>query len=208
MIKALLLIFSPVATWDRLVQARRGVISIWLLHVMPLLVLAAAVEGYGLVRWGKWQSSIAQVRHYTKNEVIVFEAGQILLSLVVVFLTAYLLKSLGETFHGRHTFKQAFTAVGYGLGPLFLLRLANALPFIPSWLCWVVGVLMAISALYHGVPKALDPDPPQAFGLFVMTAILVFFISGLICFITTGFLQGWFTKLDGWVSSLAGSLPF
>ena len=61
------------------------------------------------------------------------EAAQILLSLGVVFCGASLLKSIGETFHGRHTYTQAFTAVAYSLGPFFLLRLLDVFPGISPW---------------------------------------------------------------------------
>ena len=39
-----------------------------------------------------------------------------------------MVKSIGETFHGRHTYTQAFTTVAYSLSPLFLLRLLDAFP--------------------------------------------------------------------------------
>ncbi len=208
MIKALLLIFRPGPTWDRIVEARRGVFFILMLYVIPLLAVTGAGEGYGLAHWGKWQPALAHRRHYTTNEVVLFEVGQGLLSLVVVFLGAFLLKSIGETFHGRHSFRQAFTAVGYGLGPYFLLRLVDAGSAVSPWVSWGVGILLAINALYYGVPRALEPDPPQAFGLFLMIALLLLLVTGLARFLTAWYLQGEFTRLEEWVSSVAASLPF
>ena len=55
MIKALLLIFDPIATWEGILRARRGMVSILVVYLLPLLLLTSACEGYGLVHWGKWQ---------------------------------------------------------------------------------------------------------------------------------------------------------
>src|SRR5436190_7974956 len=108
MIKALLLIFEPVAAWDRIARAQRSVMFIFFMYLLPMLLLTAIVEGYGLEHWGKARE-IGPKRVYTRGEVILFETGQTLLYILVVWIGAKLIKSSGETFHGRHTFTQAFT---------------------------------------------------------------------------------------------------
>ena len=122
MIKALLLIFDPMATWEGIFRARRSLAFILVMYLLPLLLLASAAEGYGLVHWGKWQGEVGRAPSSSPvREAVVVETGQFLLSLVVVFVGANMIKSIGETFHGRHTYTQAFTTVAYGLSPLFLL---------------------------------------------------------------------------------------
>ena len=122
MIKALLLIFEPIATWEGILRARRSMGFILVIYVLPLLLITSAAEGYGLVHWGKWQGEVGRLKNFSLGEAVVVEVAQFVLSLGVVFFGANLLKSIGETFHGRHTYTQAFTAVAYSLGPLFLLR--------------------------------------------------------------------------------------
>ena len=80
-------------------------------------------------------------RSFPLSEAVVVEAAQILLSLGVVFVGANLVKSIGETFHGRHTYTQAFTAVAYSLGPLFLLRLLDAFTGVSPWVTWAIGIM-------------------------------------------------------------------
>src|SRR5437879_672965 len=126
MIKALLLVFEPSATWERIWRARRGLGFIFFVHLLPLLVLVSVAEGYGLYHWGKLRE-FGPRRYYSKGEAIVFEAAQALLYVAVVFIGAKLIKSIGETFHGRHTFTQAFAAVAYGLSPFLTLHLLDAL---------------------------------------------------------------------------------
>ena len=58
MIKALMLVFMPVRTWDEIVQAQRGVLKILTIYLLPLLLVTSLIEGYGLVHWGEPQTII------------------------------------------------------------------------------------------------------------------------------------------------------
>jgi hypothetical protein len=209
MIKALLLIFFPVRAWERVFRARRSPWFILAVFLIPLLVLSSAGEAYGLVHWGKWQNAmVREPKTFARGEAALFEALQFLLTLGVVLINAGLLKSTGGTFHTRHTFAEAFTAIAYGLSPLFLCRLLNASSDVPPWLSWAVGVVLSMMVLYHGVPKIMQPDPAHAFGLYVITSLLVLFTTGLLQLITACYLMGKFPKLTTFIASLAGRLPF
>lgn len=208
MIKAFSLIFRPSTTWEGIVLARRGVAFILFAYLAPLLALIAAGEAAGLIFWGKWIGAIQHLHKYAAGEIVFLELGLTLLTIGLVFVTAFLLRSFGATFHKRHTFAQSFTVVAYGLGPLFLLRLLNAFSFISPWVAWGIGLFLTWGALYYGVPKALDPDPPQAFGLFILTSLLTVMATGLLAFITAFYLQGRFPRLEAMLSHLSACLPF
>jgi hypothetical protein len=209
MIQALLLIFSPTGTWERIFRARRSTAYILFIYLLPLLILTCAAEAYGLHVWGKNQGSeVVHLKHFPINEAILFEVAQFLLSLFIVFLGAKLVQSVGQTFHGRHTFNQTFRAVAYGLGPLFLLRLLDAFPAMSPWISWAIGILLTIAVLYQGLPKILEPDPPHAFGLYLMTSLLLLLITGLIRFITAWYLKGKFPQVEAFIADLAARLPF
>ena len=175
-IRALLLIFDPVATWDRIVQARHGIAFIVAAYLVPCLLLAEVASGFGLVHWGK-TDPYGIKQQMTFRQAIVFEVARFLLDLAVVFGSAKTVKALGETFHSRHTFTQAFTTVAYGLAPVFLLRLLEALPIHPA-VPWAIGIVLAFAVLYHGVPKVMEPDPSHAFGLYLTTVILLTLTTG------------------------------
>jgi len=208
MIKALLLIFDPTATWGRIVRARRSLVFVLVVYLLPLLLLVAACEGYGLVHWGKWQGEVGRLKKFPVSEAVVVEAGQFLLSLVVVFAGANMIKALGETFRGRHTYAQAFTTVAYGLSPLFLPRVLDAFSGISPWVSWSIGIILSIGVLYQGVPRMMEPDPSHAFGLFFMSALLLVLVSGLVRLVTASCLEGKFAKLQVIISDLAARLPF
>jgi Yip1 domain len=211
MIKALLLIVSPGWAWERVVRNQRSFTFILMLHLLPLLALGSIGEGYGLVHWGRSQKDGFYVKKFTTSETAVFEIAQVLLGLGIVLFGARILKSLGETFHGRHTYAQAFTVAAYGLSPLFLLRLACAFPSASPWVgwaAWAIGILLSLEVLYQGVPRVMQPDPPHAFGLFLTSALLLVMATGLAQFVTAWYLQGRFKSLDAIVSALASRLPF
>ena len=135
------------------------------------------------------------------------EAAQILLLLAAVFFSANVLKSIGETFHGRHTYTQAFTAVAYSLGPLFLLRLLDAFAAVSPWVSWSIGIILSIGVLYQGLPRTMEPDPSHAFGLYLMSALMLVMVTGLVRFVTASDLQGKFPALESLISHLAARLP-
>lgn len=211
MLKAILLILEPVATWEKIFLARRGMAFIIVIHLLPLLLLTSVCEGYGLIHWGKQRGPVQEIAHikpFTRGETVLFETGQLLLSLVVVFLGANMVKSIGETFHGRHTYAQTFSAVAYGLSPFFLLRLPDAFPSVYPWVTWSIGIVFSAMALYHGLPRMMEPDPSHAFGLFLMSSLVLLLITGLVRFVTWWYLTGKLAKLEAVISNLAARLPF
>lgn len=207
MVNALLLIFAPVNAWDRISRAQKGFVYVLLGCVLPLLLVSSVLEAYGLVHWGRWQGVVPHPRKFPINEAVVFEAGQLLVSLFLVLLNAALLKSAGATFHGRDTYTRSFTTIAYGMSPIFLFRLLNASPDIPCWVGWCVGVILSLAILYHGVPRVMQPDPAHAFGLYVVTGLFVFMSTGLLELAAGTYLQGNFPQMEKLIAGAASRLP-
>ena len=207
MITALLLIFEPASAWDRIVRNRRGTVAILLWYLIPLIALSCAAEGYGLVHWGKVRGDLGHVKQFPANQAVIIEVGQFILFLLEVFIGARMIKAVGETFHGRHTFQQTFTVVAYGMGPFFLARFLDMFSGLTPWVPWAIGILLTMGVLYNGLPKTMEPDPPHAFGLYLMSSLLLLFITGLARFVTAWYLAGKLPALDSLVASLASRLP-
>ena len=207
MIKALLLIFEPVAAWDRISRAKHGIAYIAITYLIPMLLLTAFVEGYGLEHWGK-SREIGPPRVYSRGEAIIFEAAQTLLYVIVVCIGSKLIKSIGETFHGRHTYTQAFTSVAYGLGPFFLLHLFDGFKDVIPWITWAIGIILTAGVLYQGLPRIMEPDPSHAFGLYFMGSLLLVLTTGLARFVTAWYLAGKFVGLESFITSLAKRIQF
>jgi len=210
MIKAFLLVVDPVATWDRIVQTKRSWQVILLSYLLPLWLIAFVAEGFGLVHWGKPRGIISQIHKFSHSEALIFEIIQLGLMVLLVFLGARLVKAFGETFRGRNTFDQAFTVVAYGLGPVFTMRVFDIFPGVSGWAYWVtwgIGILLTFAILYHGIPRVMLPDPPHAFGLYLVSSLFLMMLSGLIRFLTYSYLEGKFGKLDVLISNLEANWP-
>jgi hypothetical protein len=208
MIKALFLIFEPSGAWENVAEARRGLAFILVFYLLPMLLILAAAEGFGLMHWGMLQVNSGLIKKLTTNEAVVYETAQSLVTLLVIAAAAFFIKSLADTFHSRHNYTQSFTVVIYALSPLFLVGLFNMFPTPSVWLVWAVGLLLALKTLYHGVPIVMQADPTHAFGLYFMSALVVVALTGAERFFTMWYLTGHFVPLANSVSNLAAKLPF
>ena len=113
-----------------------------------------------------------------------YETAQTVLDLLIIFLGPWFLKKMGESFHRRHSYSACFAAVGYSLGPLFLLRLLDAAPAINTWICYSIGILLAVSALYRAIPYVMKPDPSNALGIYVMMSFALIVLTALAHFLS------------------------
>jgi len=206
-LKPFLLVFAPTPSWEREFRAQRGVAFNLFLFLLPLLVISSILEAHRLVQWGILRE-FAHRKSFSLNEAILFEAINFLLSLLVVIVSAQMIKAVGETFHGRHTFTQAFATVTFALSPFFLMRLIDGFKDVPPWLSWGIGILIAMRVLYSGVPRMMQPDPAHAFGLFIMSCFLILLTTGLAELLTSCYLLGKFPKLESIIADLSHRLPF
>lgn len=207
MIKALFLILRPGPTWQQVAEAGRGLAFIFVFYLVPMLLIVAVAEGFGLVHWGVAQMNSGLIKKMSVNEAVIYEAAQSLLMILVILIGTALIKLQGETFHSRAHYKQAFTVVAYGLSPLFLIQLLNVFP-VPVWLVWSVGVLLALATLYHGVPCVMRIDPTHALGLYFMSSLVVLALTATERFFTAWYLSGHFAPLTNSVEQIAAKLPF
>ena len=204
MIKALFLIFEPGGAWERVVEARRGPTFIFIFYLLPMLLIVSAAEGFGLAHSGTLQMNSGVMKKLTVNEAVVFETAQSFLTLLVIAASAYFIKSLGETFHSRHNYTQAFTVVVYGLSPLFLFRLFDAFPLTNPWITWALGIVLSVSVIYQGVPRVMAPDPTHAFGLYLVSSMVLLLATFLARMFTAFYLSGTINFQHSFLSHLLG----
>lgn len=205
MIKALLLIFRPVQTWGGIDAANRSIAYVLCLHLLPLILLTSVAEGYGLMKWGRvHKGESTYVKKYELPEVVVIETAQTVVYLALTFLGAYAAKNYAATFHRRSTYRQAFIAIAYGLAPMLMLRFADLISALNPWVPWSTGMVLTVAVLYLGLPCLLKPDPPHAFGLYVMTNLTLVVMFGLYRLIYWQFFLGKFPAMEKFIAQLAG----
>ena len=193
MIKALMLIFDPANTWEKIDTGPRDVGRVFFLFLLPLMLLASVAETWGLLHFGLDRSTMSDLpaRHSKVSPELAFryQAVQFAFGLVLVFGGALLYRKIGESFHRRHSYADTFATLAYSVSPLFLLRILDGLPLLNTWVCWGIGITLSVAALYRGIPRIMKPDPSNALGLYLLCSLLLIVVSGLAHFLAGLVLQ-------------------
>jgi len=193
MLKALQLIFEPSTAWDTIVQAKRSLWQVVFLYLIPTMLLACALEAWGLYKLGNQPSISGFVERGTQpvapDAIIRYQLVQIVLMTASVFLLASLLKSFMKSLHTKATYTVVFTAIAYSFGPMFLMVAADGLPFINPWVCRGIGALLAAKVFYVGLVRVIKPEPTSALSVYFSASCLIFAFVGLTHFIALQVLE-------------------
>ncbi len=194
------LIFEPNVAWEKVARARRGLVFITTIHLLPLILVGTALEAWGLNRNGKWQPRLQFCKHFSKPDIINFETLQFVLLFAVVLVSAVLIYKISQTFQDRPTFLQAYTVTAYGFSPLLLLHFLDFSATIHPVVPWLIGMGLVMWILYQGIPRVMRSDPTHAFGVYLSAMIVVTLTSGLARIITAMYLLGYMDLEHSWLS--------
>ena len=189
MFLVLLMIFNPADGWQRAADASRSITRLLLLHLLPMLLLGCVAEAYGLTHWGRAISHYGAMKKFTLEQVLPYEACHLAAGLVTVLISALMVRGLGNTFHIREKFPPALAVSIFGLGPVFLLRVCDALPAIPPLVPWIIGAVLTMTILYQGVPRVMHLDPSHALGVYMSSMMVLVLASGIGRLLVVYFLQ-------------------
>lgn len=192
MIRTIQMLFTPFAVWEKINVRNEGVLRILGLEWLPLLAITAAVDGYALLCFGL-RAGLDNPRHYVLSEVIQYEMALVLGSLVALFLGAKLLQMISENFQLQAFFVRGFRVAAYGLAPFLLARCLNAIPAFNIWVGIGIGALGCIYVLYHGISMTFLPEPTKAFGMYLVSALVLVILSVLIQLVGLMVIQGRFS---------------
>jgi hypothetical protein len=183
-----LMLFSE-KSWNSIVESGYGFVRVVCLFFAPMLFTLAWMEGWGLRKWIRHYEVTGVSRPITSNEAIALEALRCLMILLAMLVCAHLLRVFAGTFKkNRNTYRQALIVVIYSFAPICLFRVFLVFYPFNEWLLWAFGMVLALKVLYHGLPRILEPDSPQALGLFFMSAFSLCLVTLLERFITLCYL--------------------
>ena len=189
MIKALLLIFAPSYTWERIARARRGIVFVLFLFLIPTVALSVAGEIAGR-NYLCQRDDALRYKVMGQDFAVRYGAVEAGAWLAVVGLAALGFKVVSETFHNRNTYSQCFVAIAYASAPFYLIHLLDVIPTLNPWISFAVGMFFSFATLYYAVPHVLKPDPPHAFGLFLMGGIVLTMLNVIARLFTLQLLDG------------------
>ncbi len=190
MLKVFFLLFEPAVAWEKISNAKRGYAYILGTYLLPVILLACAVEGWGLMHWGKWRPTYKKIVGFSDQTIWRYEMLQAVLFLAVIFICAGLVHIASQNFHGKRTYLQTFTAIAYGFSPLLYLHTLNAWAMMHPAIPWCLGIVMTMWVLYQGIPRVIAPDPTHAFGVYLSALFIVVLMSAIVRLLTAMFLLG------------------
>jgi uncharacterized membrane protein YecN with MAPEG domain len=193
MLRALNLLFSPEAEWQKTALKPPHFATVLFISILPLMAAALAVEGYSLVKYGEMFRGLAQ-RAVSFERAVKYEVFYGAASLLAMFFGARLLRNVGKTFNLAASYSICFILIAFGYFPILLVRLMDAFPQINTWICWAVGAALSFRILYHGIALWLRPEQTKGFGLLLVSFVYILVISGVIHFAAIQVLQGRFLK--------------
>jgi hypothetical protein len=179
MFKAIQLVFSPFQAWTKVAAEQRSIGFILFCSLLPMIVICVGVESYSLIQWGERRGDLGLPVRISEPVALRYAAAQVSLFLACALFGGFSLLAVAQSFNLNVTFRQCFTAIAYGLSPLVLVRLLDAIPAMNSWVSWGIGGMLSLSVLYHGVALILKPDQTKGFGLYIVSAMIVLLCTGV-----------------------------
>jgi uncharacterized membrane protein YecN with MAPEG domain len=193
MFRALNLIFSPEAEWQKAALKPPHFATVLFISILPLIALSLAVEGWSLIKYGEVFRGLAP-RAVSFERAVKYEVFYGVASLLVMLFGGRILRNVGRTFNLASNYSVCFILIAFGYFPILLVRLMDALPQFNSWICWSVGVVLSFRVLYHGIALWLRPEQTKGFGLLLVSFIYILVMSAMIHFAAMQVLQGRFLK--------------
>lgn len=111
-----------------------------------------------------------------------------LLSLVMVYLLAWVIDALAPSFDGQKNFVQALKTVAYSFTAGWIAGVAQIVPLLGSLIA-LIGLFYGIYLMYIGLPVTMKCPPEKSAGytaVSVIVAIVLYFVVGAIVAGATG----------------------
>ena len=203
-LKEIVFVLHPAMTWQRIADNPRSWFSVFVKYLMPMFLLLAWADGFGLILLGRQQLAEGMtINRFSFPRVVVFELIQWLLNLLLIFICAACVTAFGNACHRRTRMGQSLVLLLHAFGPMLLVQMLNGFPEINVWVTWIIGITLSLCVLYHGVPRIMQPDTPSAMGLFFSSALTLFLLTLVVRLLTYLYIIGYFKPMDRLVSLLA-----
>ena len=180
------LLLSPVTEWDAISSEPADVQKIYMNYVGPLVIAAALATALGLLLFGA-NAGFMTIR-MPFGTILTFLILNIVLTLVSVYISAYVINALAPQFGGTQDMGQAFKVAAYSPTATWVAGLVTILPQL-AIVVWL-GVLYSLYLLYLGLPKlmkpAADKTVPYTIAVVVVMIVIYIVVGGIVGAIAFG----------------------
>lgn len=179
-VKAILL--DPTAEWPVIDQESHTVKDLYLSYLLPLAGIAALATLIGAMLWG-YSAGPVTVR-YGFGEALSVAILGFVMTLIVVYVLAWIIAALAPTFKGEKNFLKAFSVAAFSMTASLVGSFFAILPAL-SWLIGLIGGLYSLYLLYKGLPVLMKTPSEKALGYTVVVVI-----AAIVCNVIVGAVLG------------------
>jgi hypothetical protein len=194
MLRSLKLIFLSDKEWEKMSLNPPHPAVVFFVSLFPLILAMFAIEAWGLNHFGETHGELGTRMRLPQERIIKYVIFYGLAAISVILLGAALLRNVAPSFNLYSTFGTCFTLMAYGYSPILLLRGLDAFPQIETWICWIIGAMLSLRVLYHGVAHWLKPEQTKGLGVFLISVIYLVVLGGLVHFASIQVLHGKFLQ--------------
>ena len=175
------MIMKPAAEWDVVAAEPATVGSIFTGYAMILAAIPAVAGLIGSILFSHMNPIVA----------VILAALQYVLSLVGVYVIAFIVDALAPSFGGEKNQVQALKVVVYGYTAAWVAGVLDIVPVLGA-LASLVGGIYSLYTLYLGLPKLMKNPADKTLVYFIVTiivAIVVYAVVGAVVGLVLGILM-------------------
>jgi len=176
--RAKLVILSPKECWQKISSENTPPKELVQSIVAPLLVLGVILSVVGLQVFGIYMGPLGTWRPPLFRHLF-SQIGFAIISVVMLYVSAFIVQKLAELFHGTATPERAFSLVTHAVLPMMV---GNLLAFYPILgILGLVFTVISVIALYHGIPAMTTVAPNKTLG-FIAAYICIMILASLVIY--------------------------
>ncbi|MDR1595001.1 MAG: YIP1 family protein [Prevotellaceae bacterium] len=176
---------APKTAWTVVESEYTPHVKLFTQYVLPLALIPAiaAFVGYGFVGY-----SVFGVRVHSIEWGIRQAVSQYIAMTGGVYLTAFVINFLAETFGARKDFDRAFSLVTWSYMPMFVGGVFYVIPSL-SWLASLAGVY-GLYLLYIGLQPMMKQPAEKTTGYFIACLVVAALIATVLSITLASILLG------------------
>ena len=166
------IILTPKTEWDVIAAEPTQPKDLTLSYVLPLAALAAIAGFIGVVVIGSF--FLGRMSFLWGLVGLVWH---LVMSIVAVFVIAFIIDALAPSFGGQKNFNQAFKVAAYSYTPGFIGGLFTIIPILGGLIA-ILFALYGLVVLYLGLPRLMKnpEDKTIVYEIVVVLVAIVFYV--------------------------------
>jgi hypothetical protein len=176
--KSKLVILSPKECWQKIATESTAPSELVRTMVAPLVILGIVLSVVGLQLFGINMGPLGTWRPPLFQHLF-SQVGLGIVSIVMLFVSAFIVQKLAGFFQGETTNEKAFSLITHALLPMLVGNLLAVYPLLGIF--GLVFMVISVIALYHGASVMTSVAPNKALG-FVAAYICIMILASIVIY--------------------------